>query len=90
MVEANIKKDISGRILVSFRYDPHLVAKIKTIEGRRWHPAEKHWSFPNRDDILDKILEGFRGQGSPNRPCFKNGYFHNKRYPLAPCGRGRG
>jgi len=59
MVEANIKKDMSGRIIVSFYYDPLLVANIKTIEGRRWHPAEKHWSFPNRDDMLEKILKVF-------------------------------
>ena len=38
-------KDPSGRIIVSFPYDPLLVTEIKTIEGRRWHPAEKHWSF---------------------------------------------
>jgi len=47
MVQANIGKDLSGRIVVSFPYDPLIVAKIKTIEGRRWNAAEKHWSFPN-------------------------------------------
>jgi hypothetical protein len=35
MVEANISKDVSGRIVVSFHYDPFLIAKIKTIEGRK-------------------------------------------------------
>ncbi len=32
---------------VSFPYGLVLVSKVKTIEGRRWHPEEKHWSFPN-------------------------------------------
>jgi hypothetical protein len=59
MVQANIGKDLSGRIVVSFPYDPSIVTKIKTIEGRRWHPAEKHWSFPNTDGILEKILKVF-------------------------------
>ncbi len=59
MVQANIGKDSSGRIVVSFPYDPSIVTKIKTIEGRRWHPAEKHWSFPNTDSILEKILKVF-------------------------------
>ncbi len=59
MVQANIGKDLSGRIVVSFPYDPSIVTKIKTIEGRRWHPAEKHWSFPNTDSILEKILKVF-------------------------------
>jgi hypothetical protein len=43
MVQANIGKDSSGRIVVSFP----------------WHPAEKHWSFPNTDSILGKILKVF-------------------------------
>jgi hypothetical protein len=59
MVQANIGKDLSGRIVVSFPYDPSILTKIKTIEGRRWHPAEKHWSFPNTDGIVEKILKVF-------------------------------
>jgi hypothetical protein len=47
MARINVSKDPSGRIIVSFPYDALLVAKVKAIEGRRWHPAEKHWSFPN-------------------------------------------
>lgn len=57
MVKANIGKDASGRIVVSFPYDPSIVTKIKTIEGRKWHPVEKHWSFPDTDSILKKILK---------------------------------
>ena len=59
MVSIIINKDDSDRIVVSFPYDPSIVTKIKTIEGRRWHPAEKHWSFPNTDSILEKILKVF-------------------------------
>ena len=59
MVQANIGKDLSGRIVVSFPHDPSIVTKIKTIEGRRWHLAEKRWSFPNTDSILEKILKVF-------------------------------
>ena len=47
MARIQISNDPSGRIIVSFPYDPLLVAKVKTIDGRRWHPAEKHWSFRN-------------------------------------------
>jgi hypothetical protein len=92
MVEANIKKDISGRILVSFRYDPLLVAKIKTIEGRRWHPAEKHWSFPNRDDILDKILKVFGDKEVQIGPALKTATsrINDTPSPLAGEGGGEG
>ncbi len=54
-----ISNDPSVRIIVSFPYDPLLVEKVKSIDGRRWHPAEKHWSFPNTDSILEKILKVF-------------------------------
>ena len=47
MARIQISNDPSGRIIVSFPYDPLLVEKAKSIDGRRWHPAEKHWSFPN-------------------------------------------
>jgi len=45
MVEANITKDISGRIVVSFPYGLSIVTKIKAIEGRKWHPAENTGVF---------------------------------------------
>ena len=47
---------------MAFRYDPEFVEKIKTIPGHRWHPEEKHWSFPNSDGTLEKILEVFEGE----------------------------
>ena len=31
-----------GRIIVSFQYDPGIVNKVKTIEGRKGHPAERY------------------------------------------------
>jgi len=60
MARIYISKDSSGRIIVSFPYDPLLVWKMKTIEGHRWHPVEKHWSFPRSEDIFEKILKVFR------------------------------
>ena len=54
-----VSKDPAGRVIISFPYDPLLVEKVKTIAGRRWHPAEKHWSFPSTDGMLEKILKIF-------------------------------
>jgi hypothetical protein len=45
MARIQASKDLSGRIIVSFPCVPLLVEKIKSIDGRRWHPSEKHWSF---------------------------------------------
>ena len=44
-----ISRDTSGRIIVDFAYDPTRVVKVKTIQGYKWHPKEKHWSFPYSD-----------------------------------------
>ena len=57
-----VNKDDSGRITVTFSYDPSLVFKVKTVEGRKWHPSEKYWSFPYSDGILEKILKVFEGE----------------------------
>jgi len=46
MGRIQVSKDLSGRIIVSSPYDPLLVEKVKSIDGRRWHSIEKHWSFP--------------------------------------------
>ena len=54
-----VGRDDSGIITVSFLYDPRLVAKVKTIEGRKWHKDKKYWGFPNSEGILEKILKVF-------------------------------
>jgi hypothetical protein len=56
MARINVSKDPSGRMMVSFPYDALLVAKVKTIEGRRWHPAEKLWSLQNCIHVSTKSI----------------------------------
>jgi len=38
------------------------VVKVKSIEGHRWHPDKKEWSFPYLQEILKKILSVFKGE----------------------------
>jgi hypothetical protein len=52
MARIHISNDPSGHISVSFPYAPLLVARVKTIDGRRWYPAEKHWSFLNTPSLF--------------------------------------
>ena len=69
MARIQVSKDPSGHIIVSFTYHPVLVSNVKTIDGRRWHPTEKHWmehffesapwSFLNKNATLEKILMVF-------------------------------
>ena len=61
MARIQISHDSSGRIIVSFPYDPLLISTVKTIAGLRWHPAEKHWSFQTLPTL--PIDGGGRGRG---------------------------
>jgi len=71
MAETRISKDEFGRIVGSFPYGPLLVAKVKTIEGRRWHPVEKHRSFPKIEGMLEKILKVFVNENVKIDPSLK-------------------
>ena len=71
MARINISNDPSVRIIASFPYDPVLVAKVKTVDGRRWHPVEKHWSFVKLNGVLEKILEVFRDERIQIAPALK-------------------
>jgi integron integrase len=57
-----ISSDIPGRIKVAFSYNPEYVAKIKMVKAHRWHPDEKHWSFPYSKPVLKEILSAFSGE----------------------------
>ena len=62
MAEVNVSKDIAGRIIVSFPYNPLWIKKIKTVPRHRCHPDEKHWSFPDTDGTFEQILKVFEGE----------------------------
>ena len=53
-------KEDGERIKISFHYDPDYIAKIKTIEGYRWHPEEKCWSVPHSE--FKTLLSVFDGK----------------------------
>jgi len=50
--KVKVSRDTSGKITVAFSYNPLLVEKVKTIEGYKWHPDKKYWSFLDSDGIL--------------------------------------
>lgn len=62
MGRVSIGKDGHSRITVAFSYNPEYIEKIKAIPGHRWHPEGKHWSFPDTNDTLEKILKVFEGE----------------------------
>ena len=61
MTGIKISRSVANRITVSFPYNPDYIAKIKTMQGYRWHPEEKYWSLPSDNDILDRRATLFEG-----------------------------
>lgn len=55
-----ISKLREDKISISFPFKPEFVQKIKTINGYRWHPEGKYWSFPCNKDTLEKIHSQFQ------------------------------
>ncbi|MFH1672810.1 MAG: hypothetical protein ABIF87_05230 [Pseudomonadota bacterium] len=90
MAGIHISNDPSGRIIVSFPYDPILISKIKTIDGRRWHPDQKHWSFPNADGLLEKILKVFGDEDIYLDPTLKTTASKARNAPAPLAGEGWG
>ncbi len=56
-----IRPGANGRLVVLFPYAPDMVAKIKTVPGRRWHGPEKHWSVPDEEGARERLLALFNG-----------------------------
>lgn len=54
-----VGKTADDRISVAFPYDPNRISKVKTLGGYRWHPEEKYWSFPQDDNMIERILTLF-------------------------------
>ncbi|MBI5187934.1 MAG: hypothetical protein HZA07_02510 [Nitrospirae bacterium] len=58
-------KDSSGRIAVAFPYDPLRVEKVRTIEGRKWHPFPLVIArSPERSEGTPKQSQDRLGTGS--------------------------
>jgi integron integrase len=57
-----IKPGEPGRLIVLVPYFPELVAKMKTVAGRRWHQGEKYWTVPHTDGALRHLLTLFSGE----------------------------
>lgn len=57
-----ISKLSDNELKVTFPYNLAYIAKIKTIEGYKWHPDEKYWSVPYDNNVLERLLFIFRGE----------------------------
>jgi hypothetical protein len=71
MTRTEISKDPSGRIIVSFPYNPLIVSKVKIIKGRRQHPVKKHSCSHELAGVLKKILKAFGDEDVQIAPSLK-------------------
>lgn len=58
----------NGRLRVHFPYSPELVAKIKTVPGRRWHHEDKCWSVPDEPDMRLRLEALFNAKCPAPKP----------------------
>lgn len=60
-IKPNIASLEKGLIRIEFSYSPDLVAKIKTLNQRRYHAESKTWSTPAHPDNIEQLMAwGFR------------------------------
>lgn len=59
MAWIKIEPGVSGEVIVRIPYDMELLAKIRSINGRRWNNVEKYWTVPFSNDIIRVLLELF-------------------------------
>jgi integrase/recombinase XerD len=62
MAAIRIRPGDNGRLIVTFPYAPGRVEKIKTIPGKWWHPEEKHWTVPDTDGMVGRLVSLFEGE----------------------------
>ncbi|MDK2821724.1 MAG: hypothetical protein PWP31_1689 [Clostridia bacterium] len=59
MARITIETGRHGMVIVRIPYDPELLAKIKTIQGRCWNLTEKYWTVPHKQGIVQVLLNLF-------------------------------
>lgn len=60
-----------GHIIVVLPFTPERVAKIKTIEGRRWNPDRKYWTVPAARGMAARLLALFDGEAVEIAPSLR-------------------
>jgi site-specific recombinase XerD len=63
IAELKLQAGEAGRLMVYFPYRPDLVARSKTLPGRRWHPEKKCWSLPHTAESLARLQALFSSPG---------------------------
>jgi site-specific recombinase XerD len=68
-----------GWLRISFPYNPDYIAKVKALEGYRWHPEGRYWSVPYSEDVIARILSIFSGENIEIDPFLQPAEFDKKK-----------
>jgi uncharacterized protein (TIGR02391 family) len=55
MVRIRVQFEPNGHLAVPVPYDPDAIAKIKTVEGRRWDPSRQVWTIPATENTVLRL-----------------------------------
>lgn len=44
-----------GQVAVTFQYDPHVLAAVKRVPGRKWDAAHRAWTFPATPEAMQSF-----------------------------------
>lgn len=58
-MSVSISMDNYGRMLVRFPFSNVILGRIRTIDGREWHPEIRCWSIPSSTKNLELLLDTF-------------------------------
>lgn len=85
-----INSGASGRIKLTPPYSLEVVARLRTVRTRRWHPDRKYWSFEYSKAVLDGILFTLAGEeldidpslgmAALQEPCTTKGLLERARH----------
>jgi uncharacterized protein (TIGR02391 family) len=59
MIRIKVQSEPNGKLAVSVPYDSDALAKIKTVEGRRWDPSRQVWIVPATDNMVPRLQHLF-------------------------------
>ncbi|MBM7565499.1 hypothetical protein [Paenibacillus sacheonensis] len=58
-MKIRLAKEDETCLAVTFAYEASIVKAIRSIDGRRWHPASKTWFIPYTLLALEQLKEMF-------------------------------
>jgi len=71
MAQVTLRPVEDGRIAVRFPYDRGMVERIKGVRGRRWDAVKRHWTVPNREGIVEQLVQLFNDQQVSVHPSLR-------------------